>query len=296
MYGRCGWRASSVFCHALSWVVICCRSAFTRSRSCCSFWCAAWLFPATFSRCSICLWIRSSSNCALVADCMCPLLPLFGSVYTDSNIETRNSEAANTPSPSSRAGAAAAAAALCLCLRERLVGTAMESVNNPHTSPPAEFLDARDEVSIWLDIIAFRLHHHHEIALPLDIEQHACFSFSFTAQRVQRIHGSLGRAIQRNTNAQRTREHRLGLIERSDFADGELGIGAFLDAHTAAHEHGNLQFHFVLQPFVRLRENQHIHRPGHVFQAALRVEVAFIRLEHAHVDDDAAGINFIFSG
>src|SRR5581483_4461574 len=103
-------------------------------------------------------------------------------------METRNSETATSPSPSSRAGATAAAP-LCLC--PRLIGTTMDSVNDAHASSPAEFFHARDEVTIRLNIIAFSLHHHHEIALPLYIEENASFTSSFTAQRVQRVHGGI---------------------------------------------------------------------------------------------------------
>ena len=45
-----------------------------------------------------------------------------------------------------------------------------ESINNADRVAAAEFLHTRDEAAVWQDIIAFRLHYHHEIAIALHVK------------------------------------------------------------------------------------------------------------------------------
>jgi hypothetical protein len=44
------------------------------------------------------------------------------------------------------------------------------SVYDTHGAAAAKLLDARDEVAVWLDIIAFRFHHYHEITLAFHVK------------------------------------------------------------------------------------------------------------------------------
>ena len=53
------------------------------------------------------------------------------------------------------------------------------SIDNADRTASAEFLNPGDEISVWLDIIAFRLHHHHEIALAFHIKQYSSFALAF---------------------------------------------------------------------------------------------------------------------
>lgn len=42
--------------------------------------------------------------------------------------------------------------------------------NDSDGTTSTEFFDAPDEGTVWQDIIALRLHYHHEIAVPFHIE------------------------------------------------------------------------------------------------------------------------------
>ena len=87
---------------------------------------------------------------------------------------------------------------------------------------------------VWLDIIACRFHDHHEITLPLHIEQHLGLALALGEQRMQGIDGRLGCTLQWNANAQGTRKRRLGLFKGGNFTDRELGIGTFFNPHASA--------------------------------------------------------------
>jgi hypothetical protein len=52
-----------------------------------------------------------------------------------------------------------------------------------------------------LDIIAVRLHNHHEVALPLNIEQQLGFPFALLAQQGQRVYRELSRSFERDADA-----------------------------------------------------------------------------------------------
>ena len=59
------------------------------------------------------------------------------------------------------------------------------STYDADTAAAAQLFDASDEVTVWKHIIAFRLHHHHEIALTFHIEQHSGFAFALDEKHVQ---------------------------------------------------------------------------------------------------------------
>jgi hypothetical protein len=42
--------------------------------------------------------------------------------------------------------------------------------DDPDAAAPAQLFDPGDEITVWNDIIAFRLHHDHEITLALHIK------------------------------------------------------------------------------------------------------------------------------
>src|SRR5215469_6007385 len=96
-------------------------------------------------------------------------------------------------------------------------------------------------------------------------------------KKMQLIDGGLGGTIERNANAQFARKRNSGFFERTDFVDGELGIGAFLNAHATTHQDRYVPepFQLLLKLFVSLREDQHVHRTGNVFERALRVKSPF---------------------
>ena len=73
--------------------------------------------------------------------------------------------------------------------------------------------------AVWMDIIAFRLHHHHEIALAFDIEQHLCLSFALGTKVCRASTTPSIRCLDWNTNAQRARQWDLRIFERHDVVD-----------------------------------------------------------------------------
>ena len=63
------------------------------------------------------------------------------------------------------------------------------------------------------------------------------------------------------------------------------------------HQHRNFELHLVADALVGLGEDDHVDRAGHVFERALSVEIAPLRLQHAHVGDDAGSDDvLVFAG
>src|SRR5438552_3582097 len=108
------------------------------------------------------------------------------------------------------------------------------SVNDAHAASAAELFHARNKGMVWLDIIASRFHDHHEITLPLHIEQHLGLALAFSEERMQGIDCRLSRVLQWNANAQGTRKRRLGLFKGGNLSDRELGIGTLFNPHASA--------------------------------------------------------------
>ena len=73
----------------------------------------------------------------------------------------------------------------------------------------------------------------------------------------------------------------------------QLGIYALFDAQAAAHQNRDFQLHFLLQLAVGFGKDNHFHRACHIFQRALGVKIALLRLEHAQVGDDAGGADVL---
>src|ERR1700733_1252865 len=46
----------------------------------------------------------------------------------------------------------------------------LNSGDDADAASPAQLFDAGDEITIWKHIIAFRFHHHHEIALAFHVK------------------------------------------------------------------------------------------------------------------------------
>jgi hypothetical protein len=65
------------------------------------------------------------------------------------------------------------------------------SVNYPHCASATEFFDARDKVSVWQDIIAFRLHYHQEIAFPFHIEQYLSLPLTLGKEGMEGIYRAI---------------------------------------------------------------------------------------------------------
>src|SRR5260370_9628498 len=78
-----------------------------------------------------------------------------------------------------------------------------ELADDADASPSAQLLYPRDEVPVGNHIIAFRFHHHHEIALPFDVEQHFSLALAIQKQRVQPVNRSLASGFQRHANSNR---------------------------------------------------------------------------------------------
>ena len=72
-------------------------------------------------------------------------------------------------------------------------------------------------------------------------------------------------------------------------ADGDLWTGALFHAHAGLHQHGDFLLQNDLQLLVRLRENNGLDGPGHVFQDGLGVEIAFARFQHFYLAENAGG-------
>ena len=73
----------------------------------------------------------------------------------------------------------------------------MISGNDADTAAPAELFDAGDEISVRKDIIAFRFHHHHEIALAFHVKQHFGLAFALEEEGVQIIDGRFAGGLKR---------------------------------------------------------------------------------------------------
>jgi hypothetical protein len=65
----------------------------------------------------------------------------------------------------------------------------VDLIDHSDRASPAELFHPVNEHTIWQDIIAFRFHHHHEIALSFHIEKHPCVSFALRAKEMKLIHG-----------------------------------------------------------------------------------------------------------
>ena len=78
-----------------------------------------------------------------------------------------------------------------------------------------------------------------------------------------------------------------GVFQGTDIIHRQLRICAFFDTHAAADQHRHFQLHLLLQFAISLGEYQHLHRARHVFERALRVEIAALGFEHAKVGNDA---------
>ena len=61
------------------------------------------------------------------------------------------------------------------------------STDDAHTAAPAQLFHAAQKIAVRHHIIAFGFHHHHEIAVPLHVEQHLRLALALIKQRVQRI-------------------------------------------------------------------------------------------------------------
>ena len=61
----------------------------------------------------------------------------------------------------------------------------IRTLPRPHSSSTRLMNDA-----VRQHIIAFRLHHHHEVALAFQVEQHFGLALALGAKRVQRIDGT----------------------------------------------------------------------------------------------------------
>src|SRR5215831_14243386 len=120
------------------------------------------------------------------------------------------------------------------------------SIDDSYRAPAAQFFDAGDKTAVWKDIIAFRLHHYHEIAL------------AFKEQVVEGVDGGISRNFERDANAQGLGQRNSGVFKRRDVVDRNLGVGAFFDAQAAADEHGNFELGPVLQGAIGLGENDQL--------------------------------------
>ena len=58
------------------------------------------------------------------------------------------------------------------------------SVNHPHCAWAAQLFDARHKIAVRLHIIAFRLHHHHEISRTFHVKQHFRLAPFLEAERL----------------------------------------------------------------------------------------------------------------
>src|ERR1017187_6402382 len=90
------------------------------------------------------------------------------------------------------------------------------STDFAHAAAPAQLFHAAQETAVRHHIIAFRLHHHHEISFPLHVKQYLRLSLALTAKRVQGIDRAFGRVAEGNPYAQRLRPRYRSFVERND--------------------------------------------------------------------------------
>ena len=64
-------------------------------------------------------------------------------------------------------------------------------VNHSHGTAATKLLDPGDKTAVWQDIIAFRLHYNHEIALAFHVEQHLGLAFTLGKKRVESVNGAV---------------------------------------------------------------------------------------------------------
>src|ERR1035438_7873823 len=65
------------------------------------------------------------------------------------------------------------------------------------------------------------------------------------------------------------------------------------DPHPAFCQHGDRELQLVRKPLVGIRETKDVHRPVHVFELSLRIQIALLRLGHADVLEDASDRHLI---
>src|SRR5258706_5468949 len=119
------------------------------------------------------------------------------------------------------------------------------STDNAHAAASAQLFHAANEIPVRHHIIAFGFHHHHEIALPFDIEQYFGITRTVVEKRVQRADGSFGSTFQRDPDAQGSRQRNFVFFKRDDFIDRELRVRTVLYSHTAADQYGDFEFRFL---------------------------------------------------
>src|ERR1051326_6923388 len=255
--GRCACRANSVFCQALMWSRICSRKKLIWCCRCLSWRRASWSALARVSNCATC--------CSMTSNCLCAF--------------TAGSKIAP--------GKASGRDVACYASTNGW----QFSIYDSDAAPPAQLFNARNKTAVWTDIISVGLHHHHEVAGPLYVEQHLGLASSLMTDGVQRVHSGLRGRFQRHTDADGARQLGPGLFQRLHMADKDLGAGPFLYPDAGLHQHGDFLLQQGLQFLECIREYYTLDAAGHVFQGGLGVKIAFARLEHPHLGDDAGSVN-----
>ena len=164
------------------------RSASMRSCSCwISLTRAVVRAPAPSCRRAICCSILSSSCCAFSPRNPSCRRPRFWrpSALPPSTGETqrRSSPARHWPRVALlrvrlRTPVSGSFHLVNVCIRNCLT-TWDPLVNDSHRAAPTQLLDARNKIAVWLHIIAFRFHHHHEIPCAFHVKQHLGLAFAF---------------------------------------------------------------------------------------------------------------------
>src|SRR5664279_2731670 len=75
------------------------------------------------------------------------------------------------------------------------------SIDHAHAATPAQLFHSAQKIAVRHHIIAFGFHHYHEIAFPLDVEEHPRLALALAEKGVQRIDRAIVRTPQRNPYA-----------------------------------------------------------------------------------------------
>src|ERR1041385_4026698 len=170
-------------------------------------------------------------------------------------------------------------------------------VNHSHGTAATQLLNPCDKTAVWQDIIAFRLHYHHEIAFPFHIEQYLALPFTLGKHGVEGVHGAVLSSLGLDADAQGLGKRDFVIFQRIDFVDGEAGVRPLFYADSSLTQARDFPFHFFRELAVGLGENEHIDRTFHVLEHAPCVHVTFFGLLHFDVREDAGGDDvFIFTG
>src|ERR1700758_524697 len=95
-----------------------------------------------------------------------------------------------------------------------------DSADDADAAASTQLFDPGDEITVRKHIIAFRLHYDHEIALAFHVKQYASLAFTLDEEGMKVVDRLFLGVLQRNADADRTRQCNLGFFERQYLGGG----------------------------------------------------------------------------